>query len=180
MREFDIPYVALSDRIRPIKREILAAMEKVLDSGQYVLGQELSSFEREFAALVETDHAIGVACGSDSLLLILRALGIGAGDEVITTPQSFVATTAMIDFVGARPVFVDIAADLNIDTTKIEDAVTPRTKAVMPVHLAGRPVAMTALGEIAERHGLAIIEDAAQAVGARWRNRPVGSFGIAN
>ncbi len=180
MQKFDIPYIALTERLRPIKNELLTAIEQVLDSGQFILGQELSRFEQEFASLVETDHAIGVANGSDSLFLILQALGIGKGDEVITTSQSFVATAAMINNVGAKPIFIDITDDLNMDLSKIEAAVTPRTKAIMPVHLAGRPVDMTALAEIADRHRLHIIEDAAQAVGARWRGRPVGTFGVAN
>jgi dTDP-4-amino-4,6-dideoxygalactose transaminase len=180
MQKFDVPYIALSTRAGNLKTELMTAYERVLDSGYYILSEEVREFEKCFATYTGSSHAIGVGSGTGALHLILMALGIGKNDEVITVPNSFVATAAVIALVGARPVFVDINKDLNMNPSNIESAITHRTKAIMPVHLTGRPANMSAIMEIAERHGLMVVEDAAQAVGAKWENRPVGSFGVAN
>jgi dTDP-4-amino-4,6-dideoxygalactose transaminase len=174
-----VPFVSLALQHAPIRAEIMAAVAAVLDSGQYILGREVEEFERHFAALCGAPAAVGVDNGTSALILSLRVLGIGPGDEVITPPNSFLASAASIALVGARPVFVDIRDDLNIDPALIEPAVTSRTRAIMPVHLTGRPAAMDAIAEIARRRGLAIVEDAAQAVGARLGGRAVGTFGAA-
>lgn len=172
-----VPFVALDLQQRALKPELLAAIGQVIDSGQYILGGEVERFERAFATLAGADFAVGVSNGTCALILALKALEIGPGDEVITAPNSFLASASSIALAGARPVFADVREDLNIDPDAVEVAITPRTRAIMPVHLAGRPAAMDRLGTLAERHGLAIVEDAAQAVGARLHGRPVGSFG---
>ncbi len=174
-----VPFVALAAQQRPLKVEIMAAVEAVLDSGQYILGREVEEFERRFAALCGAAAAVGLDNGTSALILVLRALGIGPGDEVITAPNSFLASAAAIALVGARPVFVDVRDDLNLDPALVEPAVTARTRAILPVHLTGRPAAMDAIGAIAARRGLLVVEDAAQAVGARLGGRPVGTFGAA-
>lgn len=176
---YKIPYTAFNVEFADTKKDLLRAFESVLDSGRYILGPEVVSFENEFADYCEAAHALGVSNGTSALWLTFRALGIGPGDEIITAPNSFIATAAAIAHVGARPVFVDIRTDLNIDPTKIEAAITPRTKAIVPVHLTGRPARMDDICALADRHKLAVIEDAAQAVGARWQNRRVGSWGLA-
>lgn len=159
--------------------DILASIRELLKTGAFTLGPAVEEFERRFAALCGARHAIGVNSGTDALILILKALGIGAGDEVITAPNSFIATAGAIAMAGARPVFVDVADDYNIDPALIERAITPRTRAILPVHLTGNPAAMPAILDIAERHGLHVIEDAAQAIGAAIDGRPAGSWGIA-
>ena len=172
-----IPYVNLAGQHAPLCGELLAAAERVIRHGQFILGPEVAEFEQRFAELCGVRHAVGVGNGTDALVLGLRVLGVGAGDEVITAPNSFVASTSAIALVGARPVFVDVAADLNIDVARIEAAITPRTRAILPVHLTGRPVAMGALMAIARRRGLAVVEDCAQAVAAECEGQRVGSFG---
>jgi dTDP-4-amino-4,6-dideoxygalactose transaminase len=174
-----VPFVALALQQRAIKAEILGAIERVLEHGQYIQGPEVEDFERKFAMLCGTPFAVGISDGTHALILSLRALGIGPGDEVITAPNSFLASAAAIALVGARPVFADVRDDLNIDPERMDAAVTPRTRAIMPVHLTGRPADMERIGATAERRGLAIVEDAAQAVGATLNGRPVGSFGAA-
>jgi dTDP-4-amino-4,6-dideoxygalactose transaminase len=157
-----------------------AAVDRVIDSGWYVLGQETSSFEEEFAAYCGVRHAIGVANGLDALTLILRALGVGPGDEVIVPANTFVATWLAVSQVGATPVAAEPLAETgNLDPDGVEAAITPRTRAIIPVHLYGQAADMTRIGEIAARHGLFVVEDAAQAHGARHRGRRVGSFGVA-
>ncbi len=169
----------------PISKPFIGQEEKegvlaVLESGMLAQGPRVAELEQRFAALCGTKHAIATSSGTTALHVALLAHEIGPGDEVITTPFTFIATVNSILFVGARPVLVDIDAEtFNIDPTLIEAAVTPRTKAIMPVHLYGYPCDMDPILEIAERHGLAIIEDAAQAVGARYKGRMVGSFGTA-
>jgi dTDP-4-amino-4,6-dideoxygalactose transaminase len=174
-----VPYVNLAGQHRALKAELLAAVETVLDRGQFVLGPAVNDFESRFAALCGVKFAIGVGNGTDAITLALRALHIGPGCEVITVPNSFVATASAIVMAGARPVFVDVADDLNIDSKLVERAITPRCRALLPVHLTGRSCDMTALNAIAARHGLHVIEDAAQAVMAEHRGGRVGSFGAA-
>ncbi len=173
-----IPFVDLRAQYRAIKSEIANAIDTVLDSGQFVLGTEVREFEREFAAYCETDYAVGVSNGTSALHLALLAAGIGPGDEVITVPFTFVATVAAIIYTGARPVLVDIdPATFTIDTNLIERAITPQTRAILPVHLYGQPADMDPILEIAARHGLVVIEDAAQAHGAEYKGRRAGSIG---
>lgn len=159
--------------------EILDDIRGFLKTGQFTLGPAVEEFETQFAKLCRARFAIGVNSGTDALMLILRAIGIGPGDEVITAPNSFIATAGGIAMVGATPVFVDVADDYNIDPNLIERAITPRTRAIIPVHLTGNPAAMPQIMELANRRGLPVIEDAAQAIGAAIDSRPVGSWGIA-
>jgi dTDP-4-amino-4,6-dideoxygalactose transaminase len=174
-----VPYVDLVSPHRALKPELLAAVEKVLESGQFILGPAVKDFESSFAVLCGVKFAVGVGNGTDALVLALRALDIGAGSEVITVANSFVATASAIVMAGARPVFVDVADDLNMDPRLVEKAITPRCRALLPVHLTGRSCDMTALNAIAAKHGLHVIEDAAQAVAAEHQGKRVGSFGAA-
>jgi dTDP-4-amino-4,6-dideoxygalactose transaminase len=172
-----IPYVDLTRQHGPLKQELLEAAGRVIDHCQFVLGAEVAQLEKAFAQCCGVQRAVAVNSGTDALILALRALEIGDGDEVITAPNSFVATTSAIAMTGARPVFVDVGDDLNLNPALIEPAITCRTRAILPVHLTGRPANMTAILEVADRHGLAVIEDCAQAVLARHRDQPVGSLG---
>jgi dTDP-4-amino-4,6-dideoxygalactose transaminase len=172
-----IPYVNISAQHAAIKGELMEAVSKVIDDGTFVLGPQVEQFEQEFAKLCGVRHAIGLNSGTDALILALRALGIGHGDEVITAPNSFVASASAIALVGAKPVFVDVREDYNLDPTLIEAAITPRTRAIIPVHLTGRPCDMDPIGAIASAHGLKIVEDCAQAVLAEFKGKRVGSFG---
>jgi len=173
-----IPYADLRRQYRAIKPEIDEAVLRVLDSTQFILGDEVVAFEREFAAYCGTADAIGVNSGTSALHLALLAAGIGPGDEVITVPFTFVATAAAIVYTGATPVFVDIDPEtFTMAPGAIEQVITPRTKAIMPVHLYGHAADMDPILEIAHRRGLVVIEDAAQAHGARYKGRPCGSIG---
>ncbi|MBX6311395.1 MAG: DegT/DnrJ/EryC1/StrS family aminotransferase [Isosphaeraceae bacterium] len=173
-----IPFVDLKAQYQAIRAEIEAAIARVLDSGQYILGEEVAAFEREFAAYSGAVHGVAVNSGTSALHLALLAAGIGSGDEVITTPHTFVATVAAIGYTGARPVFVDIDShSFTIDPNQIEAAITSRTKAIIPVHLYGQPADMDPILEIARRRGLVVIEDAAQAHGAEYKGRRAGSLG---
>jgi dTDP-4-amino-4,6-dideoxygalactose transaminase len=175
-----IPFLDLKAQYRTIKSDIDAAVHKILDSGQYVLGEEVELFEREFAAFHAADHGVAVNTGTSALHLALLAAGVGDGDEVITVPFTFVATVAAIRYTGARPVFVDVdPVSFTMDVTQIESKITPRTRAIVPVHLYGHPADMDPILEIAARHGLTVIEDACQAHGAIYKNRPVGALGHA-
>lgn len=174
-----VPFVDLARQFRSIEAELTRAFTDVGRSGGYIMGERLEAFERDAAAYLDVAHCLGVADGSDALFLIMKALGIGAGDEVITAPNSFIASAWTIVATGATPVFADVAEDLNIDPARVEDAVTPRTRAIMPIHLTGRPARMDEIDDIARRHGLHVIEDAAQAIGAVYRGRRVGSLGTA-
>jgi len=174
-----IPYVNIAALNEDIKAELLEAVSRVLDSGQFILGREVEVFEKHFASLCGVHYAVGLNSGTDALIFALRALGVGVGDEVITVPNSFVASTSCIVLVGARPVFVDVREDYNIDTSLIEKAITPRTKAILPVHLTGRPADMAQILDVASRHGLWVVEDCAQAVLAEYQGQRVGSFGAA-
>jgi len=173
-----VPFLDLQAQYRTIADEIQEAVRKVLESGRFTLGPEVEAFEDEFAAYCQAKHAIGVNSGTSALHLALLAAGIGPGHEVITVPMTFVATVAAIGYAGARPVFVDVDERFyTMDPEKVEDAVTDRTKAIMPVHLYGQPAAMDRILEIASKHKLVVIEDAAQAHGAEYRGKRVGGLG---
>jgi dTDP-4-amino-4,6-dideoxygalactose transaminase len=173
-----IPFVDLQGQYRAIRDEIRSAVDRVLDGGQFVLGPEVAAFEREFAAYTGTAFGIGVNSGTSALHLALLAAGVQPGDDVVTVPFTFVATVAAIRYAGARPVFVDIEPhSFTMDVTRLEAVLTPRTKAIVPVHLYGHPVDMDPLLAIARRYGVVVIEDAAQAHGARYKGRPVGGLG---
>lgn len=173
-----IPICDLKQQYLQLKDEIDAAMQEVAASGHFILGPQVKAFEQEMADYCGCDYAIGVGSGTDALHLSLLALGIGPGDEVITTPFTFIATTEAIGMVGATPVFVDIDPQtFNIDVQQLETAITPCTKAILPVHLYGQPCEMDAIMAIANDHSLHVVEDAAQALGATYRGRKVGTFG---
>ncbi|MBI4356163.1 MAG: DegT/DnrJ/EryC1/StrS family aminotransferase [Candidatus Omnitrophica bacterium] len=174
-----VPYTALGQQAAALKQDLLAACQSILESGQYVMGPELAAFEREFAEYCGTRFAVGVANGTDALILVLRRLALQAGDEVITAPNSFIASASSIALAGGRPVFADIGVDLNLDPAQVEAAITPRTKAIVPVHLTGRPARMDEILAIAKRYRLYVLEDAAQAVGAKLHDRRAGSWGDA-
>lgn len=174
-----VPYVDFPAQFGELKTELLQAIEGVLAAGDFILGAAVRTFEQQFAELCGTKHAVGVANGTDALILTLKALGVAGGDEVITVPNSWISSASAIVLAGAQPVFVDVRDDLNIDPEKIEAAITPRTKAIIPVHLTGRIADMDPVLDVARRRGIAVIEDAAQAAGARYKERPAGSFGVA-
>lgn len=174
-----VPFVDLSRQFRALEKELTQAFLDVGRSGIYIMGDRLESFEKKMASYLGVRHVLGVADGSDALFLILKALGIGTGDEVITAPNSFIATAWTIAATGAKPVFVDVLEDMNINPDLIEKKITASTRAIVPVHLAGRPAEMNRIGKVAEKHGLAVVEDAAQAIGATYRGKKVGAFGRA-
>ncbi len=173
-----IPYVDLARQHAAIKSELMEAVSSVIDSGQFILGPEVAHLERSFAQLCQRKFAVSVKSGTDALILALRVLGVGPEDEVITVPNSFIATASAIALVGARPVFVDVRDDYNMDPNQIEGAITGRTKAILPVHLTGRPADMKPILEVARRRGLHVLEDCAQAVFAKCDGKPVGSLGV--
>jgi dTDP-4-amino-4,6-dideoxygalactose transaminase len=173
-----IPLLDLRAQYLPLREQILEAVIRVCDSQRYIMGPEIEQFEQEIAALIGARHAIAVSSGTDALLVALMALGIGPGDEVITSTYSFFATAGSIVRVGARPVLVDInPATFNLDPMAVVEALTPRTKAIVPVHLFGLCADMASLVEIASRARIPMIEDAAQAIGASCRERPAGTIG---
>lgn len=173
-----IPLIDLKAEYHELKTEIDAAVGRVLESSQFILGPETEAFEEEFAAYCGVKYALGVNSGTSALHLALLAAGIGPGDEVITVPFTFFATVATIAYVGATPVYVDIdRATCNMDVRQIEAAITERTRAILPVHLYGQPVDLGPILDIARRYKLTVIEDAAQAHGAAYRGRRVGSIG---
>ncbi|MFI5372748.1 MAG: DegT/DnrJ/EryC1/StrS family aminotransferase, partial [Candidatus Eisenbacteria bacterium] len=172
-----IPFVDLKAQYQGIKQEIHDAIDGVLESCQFTLGSEVAAFEREFAAYSGARHGIGVNSGTSALHLALLAGGVGRGDEVITVPFTFMATVSAIDYTGAKAVFVDIdPVSFTMDPAAVEAAITPRTKAIIPVHLYGQPADMDPIVAIARKHGLIVIEDAAQAHGSEYRGRRVGSL----
>ena len=177
--QFAVPYTDFPAQNAGVRDELRGAFDEVLDSGHYIQGPNVAAFEREFAEFCEAPYATGVANGTCSLHLVLRSMGVGPGDEVITAPNSFFASAAAIALIGAKIVFADVNEDSNIDPDAIESAITDRTKAIMPVHLTGRPVDMVRIQAIADDHGLGILEDAAQAVGSSFRGQKVGSWGTA-
>jgi dTDP-4-amino-4,6-dideoxygalactose transaminase len=178
MANIKVPYLDLKAQYQSIKPEIDAAIASVLDSCQFVLGSEVAGFEHEFATYCGATKCIGLNSGTSALHLALLAAGVGTGDEVITVPFTFVASVAAIIYAGARPVLVDIdPRSFTMDPAAVEAAITPRTKAILPVHLYGQPADMDPIMEVARRHGLVVVEDAAQAHGAKYKGRPVGSIG---
>jgi dTDP-4-amino-4,6-dideoxygalactose transaminase len=172
-----IPYINLAKQFAEERTELMARIEAVLASGMHIGGAEVDALEAEVAAYVGTHHAVALNSGTDALILGMIAAGIGPGDEVITPPNSFVASTAAVVRTGATPVFADVRSDGLLDPIAVAAAITPRTAAIMPVHLWGGMCDMDALWELAKRHGLAIIEDAAQAMGSRHRERRAGALG---
>lgn len=173
------PFLDLKAQYRSIKPEIDSAVQRVMESQHFILGPEVDRLEKEIAAYAQTQFAIGCASGSDALLLALMALEVGPGDEVITTPFTFVATAGAIARLRARPVFVDINPETyNLEPEKIAAAITARTKAIIPVHLFGMAADMDAIMKIAHAKGIPVVEDAAQAIGASYDGRPVGSIGL--
>ena len=176
----NIPLVDLVSQYQDIKTEIDQVMSEVISKTAFIGGQHVQSFETAFAEFCGVQHCVGVGNGTDALFIALRAMGIGAGDEVITAANSFIATSEAITMAGARVVFADVdPCTYNIDPTRIEEKITSRTKAIIPVHLYGQPAAMERILELARRRGLKVIEDAAQAHGALYDGRPIGSLGDA-
>lgn len=178
--DVSVPLLDLTAQYQPIREEVLAAMIRVADSQRFIMGPEVEALERELAALVGAEHAIGVSSGTDALLAILMALDLGPGDEVVTPTYSFVATAGCITRIGATPVFVDIdPVTMNIDPAAAARAITPRTRAILVVHLFGLCANMTPLVELATGARVPVIEDAAQAIGAADHDRPAGTMGLA-
>ncbi len=175
-----IPMVDLKEQYLDIKDEVDTAIQNVLDNTMFILGPNVSALENEVAEFCGTSHAVAVASGTDALHLAVRACGVGPGDEVITTPFTFIATAEAITYVGATPVFIDIEADtFNMAPEKIEEKITDKTKAIIPVHLYGQPVDMDPVMEIAEKYGLKVIEDCAQSFGADYKGTMTGAVGDA-
>ena len=173
-----IPFLDLGAAYRELKPEIDAAVARVLDSGWYILGPEVEAFEVEWSAYCEANHAVGLANGLDALILALRALDIGPGDEVIVPSNTYIATWLAVSGVGATPIAVEPdPATHNIDPARIEAAITPRTRVILPVHLYGQPADLDPILDIARHHGLRVVEDAAQAHGARYKGRRIGAHG---
>jgi dTDP-4-amino-4,6-dideoxygalactose transaminase len=173
-----VPFLDLRAHHEPLMAEFLEAFKKVAESSAFAGGPFVSRFETEFASFCGTQHALGVGNGTDALWLSLLALGVGPGDEVITVPNSFMATAEAISYCGARPVFVDIDEQTyNMDASLVAQSITPRTRAIIPVHLYGQPADMDPILEIARSHGLPVVEDACQAHGATYRGRKAGSIG---
>src|ERR1700739_1822521 len=171
-------FLDLKAQFASIREEVMAAVTRVMESQHFILGPEVALFEEEIAAKLGAKHAVGCASGTDALILAFLAAGIAPGDEVITTPFSFAATAGSIAYVGARPVFVDIdPVSFNIDPGKIDAAITPTTRAIMPVHLFGLPADLDPILAIANAKNLLVIEDVAQAIGARYRGRYAGTIG---
>ena len=179
MAAMKVPFLDLHAQNGPLRRETFAAIARVCDSQRFIMGPEIDALERDLAALLGIEHAIAVSSGTDAVLLALMALGIGAGDEVITTAYSFFASAAGIVRLGARPVMVDVdEATFNLNPDQVAAAITPRTKAILPVHLFGLSADLDPIVAVADRHGIPVIEDAAQAIGATYRSRPAGGIGV--
>lgn len=179
MTDIKVPFVDLKQRYQEEKSELLSAVERVFESGHFIFGPDVEELERRVAVFVGARHCVSLNSGTDALMIGLMAAGISKGDEVITTPITFVATSAAIAHLGAIPVYADVGDDQNIDPAEIEKKITARTKAIMPVHWTGRIADMDSILDIAARHGLKVIEDSAQSMGAYWRGKHGGTFGIA-
>lgn len=176
-----IPQIDLKRQHEALRGELLEAYTRVMDSCRFILGPEVATLERELAALCGARHGVGTGSGTDALLLALKAVGVAPGDEVITSAFSFVASATTVIMAGATPVFVDVdPATYNLDPERVERAITPRTRAILPVHLYGQPAAMDAICDLARARGLAVVADAAQAVGAAYGGRPVAAWGDAS
>jgi len=172
-----VPFSDFSRMHNPLEKEINEALRRVVRKGDFILGDAVKKFERDFAAYCEVDHAVGISNGTDALEIALKSCGVVKGDEVITVPNTFIATAAAISAINAKPVFVDVLPDsANMDPSKIQDAVTDKTKAIIPVHLYGQPADMNAILNVAKRNSLKIIEDACQAHGAVYKGRRVGGL----
>lgn len=172
-----IPLINLKKQYKTIKEETDKKVLEVLSDIQYIMGPNVQKFEKEFSKYLGVKNSISVGNGTDALIIALKALGIGEGDEVITTPWTFFATAESISFVGAIPVFVDVELDtFNIDPTKIEEKITEKTKAIMPVHIFGQPCDMDRINKIAKKHNLYVIEDAAQAIGSEYKGKKIGTL----
>lgn len=172
-----VPFIDLKQRYQEERDEILKCIDTVLTQGHLIMTEEVDLFEREAASYIGSKHVVSLNSGTDALMMGLWALGIKKGDEVITTPISFVASTGAIAHIGAKPIYVDVTDDQNIDVSKIEQAIGPNTKAIMPVHWGGRMANMEAITEIAKRHKLFVVEDAAQAMGSYYNKKHGGTFG---
>ncbi|MAG21747.1 MAG: hypothetical protein CL943_00380, partial [Candidatus Diapherotrites archaeon] len=178
MSETKIPPIDLVGQYNSMKQEIDNAVKGVLDSGHFVLGPNVSAFEEEFASYCDTKFSVGVASGTEAIFLTLKALGAGPGDEVITCSNSFVSTALSVSHTGAKPVFVDVVEkNFNMDPTKLEEKITDKTKAIMPIHLFGQCGPMDEINEVAQKHSLPVVEDACQAHGALHKNKKAGSLG---
>ncbi|MGB2928748.1 MAG: DegT/DnrJ/EryC1/StrS family aminotransferase [Desulfobacterales bacterium] len=175
----NVPFLNLKIQYKQIKHEVMPMITEAMANGSFVGGEQVSCFEAEFAEYCNSGYCVGVNSGTDALRFALLTMGVGRGDEVITVPNTFIATTEAISQVGAEPVFVDVYPDTcNMDISKIEDKITENTKAVIPVHLYGQPADMDPILEIAQKNDIAVIEDACQAHGAAYRNRKIGSMGV--
>jgi dTDP-4-amino-4,6-dideoxygalactose transaminase len=172
-----VPFVDLQAQFHALREEVVPRVTRVMEEGSFILGPEVARFEASFAQYLGASYCVGVESGTAALQLALQALGIGPGDEVIVPANTYIASALAVSAVGARPVLVDVDSTYSIDPALLDDAVTPHTKAIMPVHLYGQAVAMDAIVEFARRRGLFVIEDACQAHGARWNGRRVGTFG---
>jgi dTDP-4-amino-4,6-dideoxygalactose transaminase len=180
MNNVQVPFLDLTGQHKPHMAEFVQAFQQVVESSAFAGGRFVDAFEKEFAAYCGASHAVGVGNGTDALWFALLALGVGRGDEVITVPHTFIATTEAISFCGATPVFVDIEeTTYTMDPARLEQAITPRTKAIIPVHIFGQCADMDPILEIARRHGIPVVEDAAQAQGALHQGRKAGSMGVA-
>ncbi len=178
--KLDIPILDLKAEVAEHWEDLIAAVESVLRSGEYIMGPQVKAFESEIARYLDVEHAVGVNSGTDALVIALRAMGVGPGDEVITSPFTFFATAEAVLAVGATPVFVDVdPVSFNLDPAGIEPAITSRTRAILPVHLYGQSADMAAILAIAEAYGLKVLEDVAQAMGGTYRDRKVGTIGDA-
>ena len=173
-----VPYLDLRAQLKPLRAEIDAAIARTLDNCSFCLGPDVAQFEKDFAAFCDAQHALGFNSGTSALHVAMLLLGVGPGDEVITTPYTFIATSWAISYCGAKPVYVDIdEATFNLDPKLIEKAITPRTKAILPVHLYGQPFDVDAVAAVCKRHNLPFVEDAAQAHGAKYQGKSIGTFG---
>ena len=174
----NVPYLDLPAQMKPLRKEIDAAIARTLDNCSFCLGPDVAQFEKDFAKYCGAENCIAYNSGTSALHIAMMLLNIGPGDEVISTPITFVATSWAISYVGAKPVYVDIDdATFNLDPAKVEKAITPRTKCILPVHLYGHPVDLDPLLAIAKKHNLPLVEDAAQAHAAKYKGKVVGTFG---